>query len=161
MNNLTHYCIQEADMKIPAHWIDQSLNVFKIPASDETQAASLVISRDANKGERNLKDYVDSQLEQCKHQLTGFVLKKHEYFRYQERDAGWLEYSWKMDGRELYLRQVFYDRGPQVLICTFTATERDMPYHEATWRQVMSGMVLVPIDNTHSPQDKDTAASNS
>lgn len=158
MSKLLAYCIQEADMMIPAHWLDQSLNVFKIPATDETQAASFVVSRDANKGERSLQSYVDAQLEQCQEQLTDFVLKKHEYFRYQERDAAWLEYIWKMDKRELYLRQVFYDRGSQVLICTLTTTERDLPYHDVTWRQVMSGMVLVPLDDTHSAHTATAAA---
>jgi hypothetical protein len=142
MSALQSYCIQEADLLIPAHWTDHSLNVFKIPPDDEHQGASLVITRDSQKGSQSLDDYIDTQVKQCEAQLARFALRKRERFTHQSRAAGWLEYTWMMDRRELLLRQVYYDIGTQALICTLTTTPQDVAHHDAIWRQVMSSVVL-------------------
>ena len=143
MSTLNPYSIQEADLMIPSHWQDQSLNVFKIPPGDDHQGASLVISRDSQKGTQSLDAYVDTQLKQCEAQLKGFELRKRERFTHQDRAAGWLEYTWMMENRrELLLRQVFYDLGEQALICTLTTTRHDIAHHDAVWRKVMSSLVL-------------------
>jgi hypothetical protein len=143
MSALQPYSIQEADLMIPSHWADHSLNVFKIPPGEGTQGASLVISRDAQKGEQSLEAYIDTQLKQCTDSLAGFTLRKREKFTHGGRDAGWVEYTWIMERRELLLRQVYYDRGTQALICTLTTTVRDIPHHDAMWRKVMASVVLV------------------
>jgi hypothetical protein len=142
MSALQSYCIQEADLLIPAHWLDQTLNVFKIPPDGEHKGASLVISRDAQKGSQNLDEYIDTQLKQCEAQLSAFSLLKRERFTHQERAAGWVEYTWLMDRRELLLRQVYYDLGSQALICTLTTTRQDVAHHDVVWRQVMASVVL-------------------
>jgi hypothetical protein len=144
MSELQPYSIQEADLLVPAHWADHSLNVFKIPPGEGTQGASLVISRDAQKGEQGLEEYIESQIKQCSEHLSGFQLRKREKFTHGGRAAGWLEYTWMMEKRELLLRQVYYDLGTQALICTLTTTVRDLPHHDAVWRQVMASVVLVP-----------------
>jgi hypothetical protein len=136
------YSIQEADLMIPVHWQDQTLNVFKIPPGEHHQGASLVISRDAQKGTRALDEYIDTQLKHCEAQLNRFKLIKRQRFTHQERAAGWLEYTWMMDRRELLLRQVYYDLGTQALICTLTTTQQDVVHHDAIWRKVMSSVVL-------------------
>ncbi len=142
MSALHPYTIHEADLLIPSHWTDHSLNVFKIPPGAGSQGASLVISRDAQKGEQNLEKYIETQLEQCAENLNEFALRKREKFTHGGRDAGWVEYTWVMDRRELLLRQVYYDLGSQALICTLTTTVQDLPHHDATWRKVMSSIVL-------------------
>jgi hypothetical protein len=142
MSSLQSYTIQEADLMIPSHWQDHSLNVFKIPPGDDHQGASLVITRDSQKGTRTLDEYIDTQLKQCETQLSGFALRKRERFTHQEREAGWLEYTWMMERRELLLRQVYYDLGTQALICTLTTTRHDIAHHDAIWRKVMASLVL-------------------
>jgi hypothetical protein len=142
MSTLQPYCIQEADLLIPAHWLDQSLNVFKIPPTGEHRGASLVISRDTQKGSKSLDEYIDTQLKLCEAQLGAFSLLKRERFTHQERAAGWVEYTWLMDRRELLLRQVYYDLGSQALICTLTTTQQDVAHHDVVWRQVMASVVL-------------------
>lgn len=142
VSELKPYCIQEGDLMIPPQWQDQTLNVFRIPATDHGQAASFVIGRDANKGERTLQEYVQAQHRQCAEQMEGFALEKEEYFRTKGWDAAWVEYRWILEHRPLYLRQVFYDLHGAVLICTLTTTPQDMEHHEEAWRQVMSSLVL-------------------
>ena len=142
MSGLQPYTIHEADLMIPAHWQDHSLHVFKIPPGDDHQGASLVITRDSQKGKKTLDEYIDTQLKQCEQQLSGFELHKRERSTHQDRAAGWLEYTWMMDRRELLLRQVYYDLGTQALICTLTTTRHDIAHHDAIWRKVMSSAVL-------------------
>jgi hypothetical protein len=161
MSRAQPYCIQEADLMIPTHWQDHSLNVFKIPPSDGAQGASLVISRDAQKGEQSLADYIDTQLKQCEQQLSGFKLRKREKFTHQERAAGWVEYTWMMEQRELLLRQVYYDLGTQALICTLTTTVRDLPHHDATWRKVMSSLTLVRATGRVADEPRPASGSRS
>lgn len=143
MSRLQPYCMQEADLMIPAHWQDQSLNIFKIPPGDDHQGASLVITRDSAKGTQTLEAYIDTQLKQCESQLASFELRKRERFTHQERDAGWVEYTWMMERRrELLLRQVYYDLGAQALVCTLSTTRHDIAHHDAVWRKVMSSVVI-------------------
>ncbi|RCI70252.1 DUF1795 domain-containing protein, partial [Pseudomonas aeruginosa] len=48
---MTLYRLHEADLEIPDAWQDQSINIFKLPASGPAREASFVISRDASQGD--------------------------------------------------------------------------------------------------------------
>ena len=139
------YRIQEGDLPIPADWRDQTINVFKIPGTSGARDASFIISRDPDRGMKSFDDYVAQQLKHCGTNLPRFSLKKNERLAYQDCRGAWLEYTWQQDKVELYLRQVFYDRGPQILICTLTTTADDLPAHDPAWRKVMVGMKLLPL----------------
>lgn len=144
VSGFSPYMMQEAMMMLPPQWQDQTLNVFKIPASAQAQAASFVISRDSNKGQHSLADYVKAQCRQYAEQMEGFALEKEEYFLSQGWEAAWVECRWILESRPLYIRQVFYGLPNQVLICTLTTSPQDIEHHETAWRQVMSSLVLQP-----------------
>jgi hypothetical protein len=55
-----------------------------------------------------------------------------------------LDYSWKREGRELMLRQVFIERKPAVLITTLTTTVNDLVHHEPAWKQAMQSLKPQP-----------------
>jgi len=150
---MTPYRIQEADLEIPSSWVDQSLTVFKIPGTSGTPEASFVISRDATKSMQPFEDYIDSQIRQCEAKLPGFVLKKNEKFLVQNHACAWLDYSWRNGKAETWIRQIFFDRGPQALICTLTSVEAGIKQHDRAWRKLMSSMVLRPL-STPEPDNE-------
>ncbi len=141
---LSSYRLQEADLNIPDSWQDQSINIFKLPAVGGAQEASFVISRDPSQGDASFSDYVARQLDSAEQQLPGFSLIKRWDFDMHGHAAVLLDYSWKREGRELMLRQVFIERKPAVLITTLTTTVNDMPHHEPAWKQAMQSLKPQP-----------------
>jgi hypothetical protein len=139
------YRIQEADLTVPDGWSDQSLNVFKIPGAEGRRDASFVISRDPTKGGATLDQYMAKQEAQCREALPGFALRQADRFDFGEHRAGWLEFTWRNQGAELLLRQVFIDRGPAVLICTLTTHPDDIAHIDVAWRTLMNSLRLRPL----------------
>jgi hypothetical protein len=131
------YRLQEADVEIPDAWQDQSINIFKLPAVGQAREASFVISRDPGQGDTPFLDYIAAQLRSAEQQLPNFKLMKHWDFSLHGHAASLLDYTWKRDGRELMLRQMFIEHKPAVLIATLTTTPDDLVQHEAAWKQVM------------------------
>lgn len=62
------YRIQEADFSVPAAWGDQSLALFKIPASASADKTSFVITRDPNQQDSEFSAYLTSQIAVCRKQ---------------------------------------------------------------------------------------------
>ncbi|HCI3995686.1 TPA: DcrB-related protein [Pseudomonas aeruginosa] len=141
---MTLYRLHEADLEIPDAWQDQSINIFKLPASGPAREASFVISRDASQGDAPFADYVARQLESAEKQLPGFKLHKRWDINIHGHAAVLLDYQWQREGRDLMLRQVFIERRPAVLITTLTTTPADLPHHEPAWKQAMQTLVPRP-----------------
>ncbi|MGC5704385.1 DcrB-related protein [Pseudomonas sp. NFXW11] len=141
---MSSYRIQEADLDIPDAWQDQSINIFKLPAVNGAQEASFVISRDRSQGDTPFADYVANQLNAAEQQLPEFKLIKRWDFDMHGHAAVLLDYSWKREGRELLLRQVFVERKPAVLITTLTTTANDLAQHEPAWKQAMQSLKPQP-----------------
>lgn len=141
---MSSYRIQEADLDIPDAWQDQSINIFKLPAVGGAQEASFVISRDPSQGDASFADYVARQLSGAEQQLPGFTLIKRWEFDMHGHASVLLDYSWKREGRELMLRQVFIERKPAVLITTPTTTPQDLVHHEPAWKQAMQSLKPQP-----------------
>lgn len=97
---------------------DQTLNIFKLPATDAAREASFIVSRDPSQGEDAFADYLDKQLAQCEKALPGYRLLLRRDYVCQGHLACWLDYQWRSDGRTLLLRQIFIERKPAVLIFT-------------------------------------------
>lgn len=139
------YRIQDADLLIPPEWQDQSMTIFRLPGGNGVKDASFVITRDHSKGKLDLAAYIAKQIEECKTKLPGFRIQKNETFAFQEHAGAWLEYFWKNGNTPMLLRQVFYERGESVLICTLTLAPSDLDHFDPVWRTVMSGMKLLPL----------------
>jgi len=142
---MTPYRIQEADLLIPSEWSDKSLNIFNIPRNNDAGEASFLITRDTHDKNKSFEDYLSLQLQQSKAQLPEFQLKKNERFNFQETQCGWFEYTWSNGTSVLYIRQVFYALGTKILVSTLTTTPKDVDYHDANWRKVMSSLKLLPL----------------
>jgi hypothetical protein len=131
------YRIQEADLSIPDTWSDQSINIFKVPATEISREASFVISRDASRGETPFKDYVTRQLDEAKKQLPEYSFLSREDFELRGHAASSIRYRWNSNGCDLVLCQVFIEREPAVVILTLTTTPEDAANHAAVWKEVI------------------------
>lgn len=134
------YQIQEADLHVPDAWQDRSINIFTVPATGVAQEASFVISRDASQSDTPFAEYIARQIHGAE-QLPGFKLLKRWDFVHYCHVAVLLDYSWRRDGCEIALRQVFIELKPAVLITTLTMTPDDLAHHEPAWQQVMQSLV--------------------
>ncbi|TBU92770.1 DcrB-related protein [Phytopseudomonas dryadis] len=141
---MTQYRLQEADLDIPDSWHDQSINIFKLPATNGAREASFVISRDPSQGDVPFADYVTRQLESAEKQLPGFRLVKRWDIVLHGHAATLLDYTWRREGQDLMLRQVFVERKPAVLITTLTTTPEDLVHHEPAWKMVMQTLKPLP-----------------
>lgn len=124
----------------PDTWQDQSINIFKLPAVGGAKEASFVISRDASQGDAIFADYVDKQVKSAEQQLPEFKLVQRWDTVLHAHAATLLDYTWKREGRELMLRQMFIERKPVVLITTLTTTPSDLVHHETAWKIAMSSL---------------------
>ncbi len=143
---MTHYRIHEADLVIGPDWQDQSLQVFKLPAPPGGKEASFVVSRDLTRGAaKDFDAYIIEQRAKLKDKLPGFKLIKDQDIHHYQHDGAWFEYTWRNGASELFIRQVFYDRNPQVLIFTLTCSPTDAAHFDLAWRSTMHGTVLQPL----------------
>lgn len=142
---MTPYRLNEADLQLPKSWQDQSINIFKLPATGTAKEASFVVSRDPSQGDLPFADYMSRQIENAQAQLPGFKLILRGDFLLHGHAASRLDYSWQREGRDLMLRQVFIERKPAVLITTLTTTPDDMPQHERAWKRAMESLKPVPV----------------
>jgi hypothetical protein len=135
---MNKYRIQEAEFSIPATWVDQSLNIFKIPGANGHSEASLVISRDKRGKGQSFFDYLQAQGKQAQEQLPEFVLVASNRFPLGDVECGWFEYTWKSAPGTLHVRQIFYPLlEAKVLISTLTTAPKDISHHDGAWRQAM------------------------
>lgn len=138
---LIPYQINEAELMIPAHWIDNSINIFRIPANDKAKEASLVFSRDASQGDASFAEFVLKQIKECEAKLPHFKLLKHNNFQ-EPMSYAWVDYQWQAEQKTVMLRQIFLEGKPVNLIVTLTTTPLDAPGHEATWLEVIRHIKL-------------------
>lgn len=76
---MNRYCFNEGELAIPASWTDQTLNIFKLPATATAKEASFIVSRDRGQGEGDFSDYIARQLAQCEKSLPGYrLLHRHD-----------------------------------------------------------------------------------
>ncbi|MDH0749410.1 DcrB-related protein [Pseudomonas sp. GD03842] len=138
------YRIHEADLEVPENWLDQTINIFRLPAVASAKEASFVISRDSIDNAGAFADYVAGQLASAEQQLPGFSLLQKWDFELNGCPAALVDYTWEREGHSLMLRQVFVEHGAAVLITTLTTTVDDLPHHEMAWRKVMHSFTLRP-----------------
>jgi hypothetical protein len=138
------YRTSVAVFDVPDKWHDQSIVAFRLPPAAGGGDASFVITKDPGKGVTPFAAYFDKQADTVGRSLPGYVELKRELFHANERDAGWLEFTFEKDGRAMQLRQVFFDSGFVAVICTLTALPADIGYHDADWRRLMASLVFDP-----------------
>jgi hypothetical protein len=141
---MTPYRIQEADFEIPEDWHDQTLNLFKLPATNAAKEASFVISRDVLGAHGSLPDYVASQLKSAEQQLPQYKLLQTWDFELNGYPAALADCVWDREGVELMLRQVFVQNSSAILITSLTTTREDLPHHESAWKKAMHSLALRP-----------------
>lgn len=135
------YQINEGHLRVPAHWRDQSMNIFQIPAANGAQDASFIISRDANIGDDGFTAYIERQVAQCQQSLPQFALLNRHQFS-EPMSYAWLDYTWENGGRRIMLRQLFFEHSPCHIIATLTLRPEDAGIHEPAWREVLRSIKL-------------------
>lgn len=138
------YRIHEADLEVPENWLDQTINIFRLPAVASAKEASFVISRDSIGNAGAFADYIAGQLASAEQQLPRFSLLQKWDFELNGCPAALADYTWEREGHPLMLRQVFVEHAGAVLITTLTTTVDDLPHHETAWRKVMHTLTLRP-----------------
>ena len=133
------------------------INIFKIPANENHGEASLVISRDANRGKKAFHDYVTGQIETAEQQLPGFRVFHREDFDLRGHAASSVRYSWNRDSLNLMLCQVFVESARSVVILTLTTTPEDASNHAAAWKEIIRSYRPIttpdPSHETSSPEN--------
>lgn len=136
------YRTSVAVLDVPGQWQDQSIVAFRLPPAPGGGDASFVLTKDPGKGATHFLAYFEKQADTVARTLPGYEELKRELFHANERDAGWLEFTFSNEGRAMQLRQIFFDTGHTAVICTLTASPSDMAYHDADWRRVMASLVF-------------------
>lgn len=137
------YRTNVASFDVPDTWRDQSISAFRLPAAPGGgDDASFVVTRDDNKGVKDFEVYVGEQIELCRKSLPDFTLSKKEMVSVQGLAAAWVEFTWSKDGAVLFLRQVFFDCGFFVTICTLTTTPKDLAYFDQPWHRLMASLTF-------------------
>ncbi len=136
------YRTDVATLDIPASWQDQSIIAFRLPAASGGVDASFVITKDASKGVTPFEAYLDKQIDNCRRSLPGYTEVKRERFEANDRDCAWLEFDWNNDSTPIRIRQIYFDCGFFVTICTLTAAPGEIAYHEAEWRRAMASLTF-------------------
>jgi len=137
------YRTNVASFDVPDTWRDQSISAFRLPAAPGGGSdASFVVTRDDNKGVKDFEAYLGEQVELCRKSLPDFTLLKKDMVSVQNLAAAWVEFTWSKDGAELFLRQVFFDCGFFVIICTLTTTPKDLAYFDQPWHRLMASLTF-------------------
>lgn len=126
----------------PETWQDQSITAFRLPAAPGGGDGSFVVTRDGNKGVGEFGDYVDGQLDTCRRSLPSFELLRSDRLTAKERPAAWIEFTWSNNNNPLQLRQVYFDCGFFVTICTLTCAPRDVAFFDEPWQRLMASLVF-------------------
>lgn len=93
-------------------WQDQSVNVL-LPTQSAVGGVNLVIARDKLPLGMDLAGYVAQQRQNFKQQLTGLEILGDSPGKVDERDAHFLEISWRSDAGPLHqlMVTVMHERG--------------------------------------------------
>ena len=144
--DLQTYFLNEGQCQIPADWRDESLNIFRIPASAAAGEASLVISRDYGQGTGRFDDFIQQQLHQCQHTLPEFKLLQKQICS-EPFSYAWVDYTWQARERCIMLRQLFFESRPANIIVSLTTTPEDAAAHEAAFRAMVRSVQLKHVVN--------------
>jgi len=140
---MSSYRTSVAVFDVPDQWQDQSIVAFRLPPPPGGGGdASFVLTKDPGKGSTLFPAYFERQADTVARALPGYEELKRELFYANDRDAGWLEFTFSKDGRPVQLRQIFFDTGHTAVICTLTATPADIGFHDVEWRRVMASLVF-------------------
>lgn len=95
------YRIAEGTLTLEAEWQDQSINVL-IPKQSSVQGVNLVVARDRLPMGMTFEGYVAQQRQNFKAQLVGLEMVIDAAGKVDEREAHFLEFSWRSDGKPVH-----------------------------------------------------------
>lgn len=106
------YRIAEGVVTLADQWQDQSINVL-LPTQSKVQGVNLVVARDQLPLGMAFRDYVIQQRHNFGSQLAGLEMIADAPGVVDEREAHFLEFTWRSDGKPVHqvMAMVLHDKG--------------------------------------------------
>lgn len=139
------YKLNEADIEVPVHWKDGTINAFMIPStkSPGEADASFVITRDAETQSKDVEHYADSQLVNAAKNLNRYDFIERRATRINDEPAMEIDFTWVTPERiEIRQRQAYVMYDGFFLIFTLTSRASDFARYEAMWEQTIASVQL-------------------
>lgn len=148
------YTSQHLAFDVSDDWVDQSITAFRIPARPGRGDASFVVTSDPTRSGKDFEKYLSEQRSKCESSLPELEMVRSDLLEAHGRAMGWLEFTWKNDGKVIQIRQVFFDCDPLAVICTLTAAPHDVPLLNDSWRDLMGSVQFPAAKESQSFQPK-------
>jgi hypothetical protein len=139
------YRLNEADIEVPDHWKDGTINAFMIPSAKNPGEAdaSFVITRDADSESKDVEHYADSQLVNAAKNLNRYKFIERRAAEISQEPAMEIDYTWVTPERiEIRQRQAYIMYDGFFLIFTLTSRAGDFARYEAMWEQAIASVQL-------------------
>jgi hypothetical protein len=142
------YRLNEADILLPDHWKDTTINAFILPSSNKAgeAEATFVITRDSETERDSVEHYADTQLVEAAKKLNRYKFIERRQTRVDNHPAIEVDYTWVTPERiEIKQRQAYVKYQSSFLIFTLTVRARDFETHEAAWENAIASVRLREI----------------
>jgi hypothetical protein len=139
------YTLNEADIEVPEHWKDGTINAFMLPSSKDAREAdaSLVITRDADAESADVEKYADSQLVNAAKNLNRYRLIERRSSSISDEPAMEIDFTWITPERiEIRQRQAYVRHEDLFLIFTLTSRASDFARYEGVWEETIASVQL-------------------
>jgi hypothetical protein len=154
------YLTHEATLRVPDGWLDQSMNVFRLPGKSGAKDTSLVVTRDHNTELEDPTEYAKGFLDLAGKQFNAFKLLAQGEASIDGQPAHIIDYTWRSGGAALLRqRQAFVRNGP-MLIITLTAMASEFMQHDAVWVEFLSAFKLRKDEPSPEPVPQPPAAND-
>jgi hypothetical protein len=139
---MSEYYMHEGTFNVPDGWRDQSMNVFRLPASKGKEAA-LIITRDYETSIVEPSEYAQAQQEAAKKNFPGFKSLGVTDRTVAGQPAAVVDYQWRANGSVLLRQRQAYIRHEQAMLTvTVSAQADDFDRVEDTWLQALDSLRL-------------------
>jgi hypothetical protein len=142
------YRLNEADILLPDHWKDTTINAFILPSSNKAGEAdaTFVITRDSDSKQEGVEHYADTQFVEAAKKLNRYKFIGRRQTRIGNQPAIQVDYTWVTPERiEIKQRQAYVKYQTSFLIFTLTVRAGDFEAHEAAWETTIASVKLREI----------------
>ena len=117
------YTTNEGYFTLHGNWQDQSMNVL-MPVLSDIQGVNLVLTRDILPAGSLFSDYMSTQKKKFRQELPDFTLSLQQSCQIDDREAEYLEFSWKNQDVTVYQIALVIQNETQVISLTYTSPKQ-------------------------------------
>jgi hypothetical protein len=139
------YRLNEADIMLPEHWKDTTINAFILPSSKKAGEAdaTFVITRDNDTKQDSIEQYADIQLVEAAKKLNRYKFIERRQRQIANSPAIQVDYTWVTPDRiEIKQRQAYVKYQSFFLIFTLTVRAGDFESHADAWENAIASIRL-------------------